>query len=165
MTNDGVSNLVIRHHLLFIVLKHAALLFKTSHNSLDRFTKVLLFNTLALGSSRQKCRFIDQVGQVGTSETAGGLGDAVEVNLLGKFHFLGVNLKNGFATGEVRTVHQNLAVKTTRTQQGSIKNFRLVCGRQHDHWLVLSGETIHLGEQLVQGLLPLVIATHDSHRA
>ena len=165
MTNDGVPNLVIRHHLLFIVLKHTAFFLKTCHNSLNRLTEVLLFNTLALGSGRQKRRFVHQIGQVGTSETAGGLGDTVEVNLFGKFHLLGVDLKNGFPTGEIRAIHQNLSIETTRSQQSSIENFRLVRGRQNNHWLVLSGETIHLGEQLVQGLLPLVIATHDSHRA
>ena len=42
MAHDRVANLVIRHHLLFIVLKDAALLLKTGHNTLDRFTEVLL---------------------------------------------------------------------------------------------------------------------------
>ena len=41
----------------------------------------------------------------------------------------------------------------------------MVGGGQDDDGLVLGGEAIHLGEQLVEGLLALVVASDDAHRA
>ena len=165
MAHDRVAHLVIRHHFLFIVLKDAALLLQTGHNTLDRFTEVLLFNAGALGTCRQQGSFIHQVGKISTSEATGGLSHAVEVNSLSQLHLLGIDLEDGLAAGEVRTVHQHLPVEAAWTKQGCIKHFGLVGGRQNDHRLVLGGEAIHLGEQLVEGLLPFVVTADNAHRA
>ena len=102
---------------------------------------------------------------VSASETTGGLGDAVEVNTRSQLHLLGVDLEDGLAAGEVRTIHQHLPVETAWTQQGCIEHLGLVGGRQNDHRLVLGGEAIHLGEQLVEGLLPFVVAADNAHGA
>ena len=165
MAHDRVAHLVIRHHLLFIVLKDAALLLQTGHNPLDRFTEVLLLNAGALGTRCEQGSFIHQVGEISAGKTTGGLGDAVEVNTCSELHLFGVDLEDGLAAGEVRTVHQHLPVETAGTQQSCIEHLGLVGGRQNDHRLVLGGEAIHLGEQLVEGLLPFVVAADNAHGA
>ena len=40
----------------------------------------------------------------------------------------------------------------------------MVGGGKHDHRLVLGGKAVHLGEQLVEGLLAFVVAADDAHR-
>ena len=165
MANDGVPNLVISHHLFLVVLKHAALFLKTSHHTLDRFAEVLLLNTFALRAGCKERRLIHQVGQVGTGETAGGLGDAVQINSFSKLHLLRIDLKNGLAAREVGPIHQNLTIETTGTQQSSIENFGLVGRREHDHRLVLGGESIHLREQLIECLLAFIVPSNNTHGA
>ena len=45
----------------------------------------------------QKGSFIDEIGQVSTRKTTGGLSHTVEIHGIRKFHFLGVDLQDGFA--------------------------------------------------------------------
>ena len=165
MTNDGVAHLVIRHHLLLIGLQHAALLLQAGHNALDGFVEISLLNGGAIHAGGQQRRFIHQVGQISAGKAAGGSSDLVEVNALRELHLLGIDLENGFAAGEVGAIHQHLTVETAGAQQRCIEGFGLVGGRQHDHRLVFGAEAIHLGEQLVERLLALVVAADHAHRA
>ncbi len=88
MTDDGVTNLVIGHNLLFIVLKDTALLFKTGDHTFNRFAEILLFDLGSLGTSRKKRRFIDQIGKISTGKTACGLGNAIGSTPSASFTFL-----------------------------------------------------------------------------
>jgi hypothetical protein len=58
---------------------------------------------------------------------------------------------------QVRRGHRHPPVEPARAQQRLIQDLRPVGRRQHDHALA-AGEAVHLGQDLVQGLLPLVIA-------
>ena len=64
---------------------------------------------------------------------------------------------------QVDLVHRTyLSVKATRSQQSSIKHIRSVGGCQHNDTGVAL-KAVHLCQQLVDGLLPLIIAsTHAS---
>ena len=56
----------------------------------------------------------------------------------------------------IRSIHGNLAVKTTGAQQCRIQYIRPVGGSHHDNTAV-GAKAVHLYQQLVQGLLPLII--------
>ena len=60
---------------------------------------------------------------------------------------------------QVGQVKVNLAVKTSGAEQGLVKDIHTVGGSQYDDAAV-GTESVHLGEQLVEGVLTLVIATH-----
>ena len=62
---------------------------------------------------------------------------------------------------EVGTVHHHLTVETTRPEQGRIENVGPVGGGDNDH-PACHVETVQLDQQLVQGLLPFVMASAET---
>ena len=58
---------------------------------------------------------------------------------------------------EIGTAHVDLPVEPARPQEGRVQDVRPVGGRQ-DHHALVAGEAVHLHQELVQGLLPLVVA-------
>ena len=65
---------------------------------------------------------------------------------------------------DIRIAHHDLAVEAARTHQGGIKNIRAVGGRDHDDALV-GAEAVHFHKQLVERLLPLVMASAEARAA
>ena len=59
---------------------------------------------------------------------------------------------------QVRKLHGNAPVKSSRTGQRRVQGFGAVCRRQYDDAVVLL-KTVHLREQLVQSLFALVISS------
>ncbi len=57
---------------------------------------------------------------------------------------------------EVGSIHPDLAVEAARAQQGGVQDVGAVGGRDEDH-VRLDVEAIHLDQQLVEGLLTLVV--------
>ena len=101
--------------------------------------------------------FVDQVGQVRTHGSGSGLGDFLQVHVLSKTNFPGVDLQGVQTALEIGPVHHHPPVETAGPQQGLIQYFGPVGGGQtHD---ALGGvEAVDLAQQLVQGLLVAVIA-------
>src|SRR5574344_1950270 len=67
-----------------------------------------------------------------------------------------MDFQDGFASIQVRCVHDYLPVEAARTQQRAVQYIGPVGGTQDNH----SGiglETSHLDQQLVEGLLALII--------
>lgn len=58
---------------------------------------------------------------------------------------------------DVGQAYIDLAVKTARTQQRLIQDIRTVRGGHNDN-AVVGVKTVHLDQQLVQGLLTLIVA-------
>ena len=75
-----------------------------------------------------------------------------------------MNLEDLFAADDVRIRHHHLAVETAGAQQRRIEHVRPVGCRDQDHAFI-GLETIHLDQQLVQGLLALVIAAAEAGAA
>ena len=74
-----------------------------------------------------------------------------------------VDLQDLDAALVVGWVHHDLPVEPARPQQRRIEDVGPVGGRQHDDALV-TGEAVHLGEDLVQRLLALVVAAERARR-
>ena len=75
-----------------------------------------------------------------------------------------MDLEDGDAAMLVRTVHQHLAIKAPCPQQCRIKYFRPV-GRGQQDKAAGRVKTVQLDQQLVEGLLPFVIAAHAGRRS
>ncbi len=58
-----------------------------------------------------------------------------------------------------RQLHIYLTVETSGTQQGLVKDVGAVGGGKDNHAAV-GPETVHLGEQLVEGVFALIVGTH-----
>ena len=68
-----------------------------------------------------------------------------------------MHFQNLFAALEVGQLHRHTAVKTSGTGQRRVQRIRAVGSRQNDDAGVAL-KAVHLGEQLVQSLLTLVVA-------
>ena len=75
-----------------------------------------------------------------------------------------MNTQNFFATANVGTIHDHAAVKASRPQQRRIKHVRTVGSRHQDDAFVRL-EAVHLDQQLVQGLLALVVSAAEAGAA
>src|SRR6266581_7900527 len=100
---------------------------------------------------------VDQVGQVRAGESGGGGGDLVEVGVWLEVLAAGVAGEDGAPLGPVGQWDDDLAVEPAGPAQCRVKCVRPVGGGQY-HYPGGVLESVHLGEQLVEGLLPLVAA-------
>ena len=112
--------------------------------------------SLARGEQR---RLVDEVGEVRSGETGGARGDDLEVHAAADLHRLDVDPQDVFAPADVRLVHQHLAVEAAGAEQGRVEHFGAV-GRPHDDDALAGVEAVHLGQQLVERLLALLVAAH-----
>ena len=72
-------------------------------------------------------------------------------------HRLVVELHRAHGVARRRERHDDLAVETAGTEQGRVEHIGAVCGRDNDDPLI-GLEAVHLDEQLVERLFPLIIA-------
>ena len=84
-------------------------------------------------------------------------GERVEVDLLGERLAAGVDLEDPLAALAVGPVDHDLAVEAPGPQQRRVEDVGPVGGGDEDD-VVLHLEAVHLDEELVQGLLALVVA-------
>ena len=105
--------------------------------------------------------FVEQVGQVGTGKAGSAAGNGFERDGLGEFLVAAVDFQNRKAAFDVRGINADLAIKAAGTHQGRIEHIGAVGGRNDDDAAV-AFKAIHLGEQLVEGLLPFVVAATDA---
>ena len=82
----------------------------------------------------------------------------IQGNILTHGLTLAVYLQNFGTTFDIGTVHHDLTVEAAGTQQRRVQNIRTVGSSNHNDALI-SAKAIHLYQQLVQGLLALVMAT------
>ena len=73
----------------------------------------------------------------------------------------GMNLQDLFTALEVRQFYRHTAVEPAGTQQRRVQSLRTVGGSQNDDAGIVL-EAVHFGEQLVEGLFPLVVAAELS---
>ena len=149
--------LVIGHQALALLAHHAVLLLRTSHDALNGVIDLVHGDLAELTASSENRGLIQQIGQISTGETRGAAGHLVEVNVFGQGLAAGVNAEHLETAAVIGAIHHHLAVKATRTHQGLIQHIRAVGGRNNDDSGV-AFKAVHLREELVQGLLTLVVA-------
>ena len=108
---------------------------------------------------RKQRRLVDQVGEIGAGKPGRARGDHLEVDVVGDLHVARVDLENLFATADVGLVDEDLAVETSGAEQRRVEDLGPV-GRAHDDDALARVEAVHLGEQLVERLLALLVAAH-----
>ena len=88
----------------------------------------------------------------------------VQVDVGGDPLVLAVHRQDRQPLGQVGQGNHDLAVEAAGSQQGRVEDVRAVGGRHHDD--ALGGlEAVHLGQHLVERLLPLVVAAAEAGAA
>ncbi len=162
--DDGVARLVIRGKgLLVLAHGHRAAL-GTHQNLVAGTVEVVHADFLLAATRREQCCLVAQVGQVGARETRGTAGDDHRHDIVGQRQLAHVHAQDLLAALDVRQADHDLTVKTAWTQQRRIQHVGTVGRRNHDHAFATL-ETVHFDQQLVQGLLALVMPAAETGTA
>ena len=156
VTDDRVAELVVGGDQALLLGHHPALLLGAGDHAHDPLLE-LVHRDLALARARgEQGRLVDQVGEVGAGEPGRLAGERVEVDLLGERLAARVDLEDLLAALAVGPVDDDLAVEAAGPQQRRVEDVGPVGGGDQDD-VVLHLEAVHLDEQLVEGLLALVV--------
>ena len=115
-------------------------------------------------AGREQGRLVDDVGEIGAREAGRAARDHLGIDVGPDPDLLHVHLEDFFPTQNVGVRHDHLAVEAARPQQRRIEHVRAVGRGDQDHALV-GLEAVHLDQQLVEGLLALVVAAAQARTA
>ncbi len=104
----------------------------------------------------QQRGLVQHVGEVGAGEAGRAPGHALQVDIGTHRLALGVHLEDLVPAAEVGGLDGDLPVEAAGTQQRRVEHVGPVGGRDQDHAAAYV-EPVHLHQQLVEGLLPLVV--------
>ena len=152
-----MADLVVRNDLLLVIGQHRGLALLSCDDDLHRLLKIILRGALATLADSTQGALIDDVGQVGTRSAGRGAGNRGQVDRRLRLHALCMQLEDVLAASQVGQLNRNAAVKTTGAQQGRVKAVGAVGSGEDDDTLMVI-EAVHLGQQLVERLLALVVA-------
>ena len=106
---------------------------------------------------------VEQVGQLGAREAVRLTGQARQVGLGRERLVARVNFEDLAAPDDVWQADVDLAVEAARPKHGGVEGVDPVCRRDHDD-VVGRREAVQLHEQLVERLLPLLVAVDATPR-
>ena len=162
--DQRVADFVVGHGAAFERIEQAVAFFEPGHDALDGGSKVSQRDLAGLTPRGHDGRFIDQIGQIGPRKPRRQCRHLAQRQVLGQGDAPHMHLQNLHPARTVGFVHQHLPVKPARAQQGRVQNFRAVGGRQNDH-ARRGVKTVHLGQQLVEGLLLFVVPAPAAQHA
>src|SRR5215211_4068322 len=152
-SQDGVTALMVGDPLP-LIWAHQQRALGAEHDLLQSIQEVLLAHLVLLAPGRQKRRLADQVPEVGAREPRRRSRYLLKIHATGERHASRMDLEDRLAAHLVREVHYHAPVEAPGPQECLVEHVGLVGGGENDHAL-LAGETIHLGQDLVEGLLLL----------
>ena len=151
-----MAGFVVGRHLLFPGVDHPVLTLRAGDDPVHGLFKIDHEDRLLVASRRHDGRFIDQVCEVGAAESWSLFGQCVKRDFRGQGLPRGVDLQDVLAPFDVGQVQGHLAVKASGSQQCRVQDVWTVGGGEHDDVRV-GLESVHLNQDLVQGLFPLVV--------
>ncbi len=152
-----MSNLMGRNDPFFLLAQDTILLLLTGDYNLNGFQKVrLIYQLTATFYGIDRC-LINDICKIRTYCTGGSQSNLFQIYALIHTYILGMYLQSIYTSLQIRLVYDNSSVETTRTKKCLIQNLRSV-SRRKDQDSLRRIKTIHLGKELVQGLLTLIIS-------
>ena len=158
--DGGMSSLVDSDGSLLRVCHYLCLLLKSADDSVNGIEEVLLAHGLAVVACGNECRLVADIGNVGSRETRSLTREEVYVECLVGLYRFQMDLEYCLALVEVGQINMYLTVETSCTHQGRVKHICTV-GSREDDYSAIGAESIHLGEEGVECVLTLVVASHS----
>ena len=163
-SRQGVTALVVCGDRLVVVVHDARSLLGACDDTVNGLVDGSIVDELHVRARGEKRRLVEDVGQVRAREARGAFGDLAKVHLLGEGLALRVDLEDRLASLQVRRLDGDLAVEASGAQKRRIEDVGAVSRRDQNDVGALV-EAVHLDEELVEGLLALVVASADSAAA
>ena len=158
---ERMPTLVIRGDLLLAGTHDPGALLRTGDHPVDGFVQGQVVDQLAVAARGEQRGLVEDVGQVGTGETGGTTGHREQVDTGGQRLALAVHLQDAVPADHVGCIDCDLTVEAPRTQQRGVEDVGTVGCRDQDD-VGLDVEAVHLHQQLVEGLLALVVTTAEA---
>ena len=161
LTDGGVSCLVKGNGALLLCGEQFGLFLQATDDAVNGIEETLLVHPLLVVAGCDEGCLVADVGDVGTRKTwclACQLCYFYGLVYLERFQ---MHHEDFLTFVEVWQVNVNLTVEATGTEQGTVEDVSTVGGCQDDDAAV-GAEAVHLGEELVEGALALVVASHGS---
>jgi len=146
--DHGMSSLVVGRHPPLLVRDHHAPALGPKHDLVLGVLEVHHLHPVLL---------VDDVRQVRAGETRSPLGEHLQVDVVRKRNLFRVHPEDAFSAVDVRDVNNDLAIEAPGSQQCRVQHVGSVGrGQKDDPFVGL--EAIHLHQELIQRLLPLVVS-------
>ena len=159
--DEGVTSLVVGGDALLFVGEEHGLALSTHHDLVLGDFKVVHVDGLAVEAGGGEGSLVDHVGQVGAGEARGSTSEDVEVHIFGHGDLLRVDLEDFFAATDVGTIDDDATIEAAGAEESGIENVGAV-GRGDEDDAVVGLEAVHLDEELVEGLLTLVVSAAEA---
>src|SRR5690554_2959528 len=160
-TDNGVTGLVVGGIELFFLGHDHGFALGTHHDLVLGQLEFGHFHHPLVGAGSKQGRLVDQVGQIGTGEPRGPAGNRRGHYIVTHRHPAHLHLENLFATTDIRQPHHYLTVEAAGAQQRRVQHVRAVGGGNDDD-AVVGLEAVHFHQQLVEGLLALVVTAAEA---
>ena len=164
VTDERVAALVVGDDQLLLLGHHAGLALGAGDHTIDRLLELGHPDVLLVVPRREQRGLVHEIGEVGAGESRRAPGENAEVDRSGERLVLGVDGEDLLASLEVGAVDDDLAVEAARAQERGVEDVGTVGGGDEDH-AGLDVEAVHLDEQLIEGLLSLVVSTAETGAA
>ena len=162
--DNRMAALVIGGQLLLIIGHDHGFPLGTHHDLVLGILELGHTDDTLAATGSQQCGLVHQIGEIGTGEAGRTAGNGPWHHVSSERHLAHMDFKDLFTTGNIRVRHHNLTVETTGAEQRRVEYVWTVGSGNQDHALI-GLETIHLDQQLVQGLLAFVIAAAETGTA
>ena len=162
--DDGVTALVVGDDRLLGVRDDPRLALGAGDDPLEGLLEVGHPDDLLVAARGEDRGLVDEVGEVRAGEAGRLAGDVLDVDALVERLALGVDLEDRDAALHVGPVEDDLAVEPARAQERRVEDVGAVRGGDDDDVRVRV-EAVHLDEDLVEGLLALVVAAAEAGAA
>ena len=158
--DQRVAGLVVGDDFFLAVGDAPALALRAGDDASDGLLELEHANHFLVGASGEDRGLVDQVGKVRAAEARSLAGEDVEVDRRVERLVARVYVEDLPAALDVRPVEGHVAVETTRPKKGGVEDVWPVGGRDDDD-VGVGVESIHLDQQLIQGLLTLVVTAAE----
>merc|ERR1719199_1410500 len=156
-THDRVSSLVVRNKLALLERGFGILLLRAKGDTVEGVRDLLGANLGKVFPCRENGGLVQQVCEHSARETGGATRNGLEVDVVGERLVARVHAEDGNAALEVGVVDHDASIEAARPQERRVEDVSAVGRGDHDDSGVAL-EAIHLGEDLVESLLALVVA-------
>ena len=133
-----------------------AFLFQSAHDTVYRIQEILFLYRLFVSAGGYQGRFVADIGYIRSGKARSLFGQEFDVESFLEFQIAQMHPENFIPFFQFRQIHIDLAVEPARPHQRFIQNIGPVGGGQNND-SGIGSETVHFGQQLVQGVLPFVI--------
>ena len=154
-----MTYLVIGYDLFLTVGHYGIFLLIAGDNDLDAFLKIsLTYGGTVIADRTERC-LVYNVGKLCARCARSHACNNVKINIRGGLYLLCVNAEDSLASGKVGQLDGYAAVKASGTCKRGIERLGTV-GRGENDNAVVAAEAVHLGQQLVERLLALVVSAY-----